>query len=140
MKRHDVIVSIKAKNRKLEIARFLEVVRSFVCVVRKELNENSAGELATSKRKPHCQRSADSLRTPGLVRRVRGMIGENSEQSMRHLAIDVQMSEGTIRKKLQETHRLASMPNSLDFSPSGSYCQFPKKVLLNSFLTLFPLL
>ncbi|KAM3185975.1 hypothetical protein ACTXT7_005275 [Hymenolepis weldensis] len=80
MKKHAVtqIVSIKAKQSNLEIARFLKVATSFVCKVRKELNENNGDELATtSKRKPHCQRSANSLRKPEFVRRVHGMIEEN---------------------------------------------------------------
>ncbi|VUZ52516.1 unnamed protein product [Hymenolepis diminuta] len=63
MKRHAAMVSLKAKRSNLEIARFLQVARSFVCKVRKELpNENSGDELATTRRrKEHCQRSADSL-------------------------------------------------------------------------------
>ncbi|VUZ40953.1 unnamed protein product [Hymenolepis diminuta] len=72
MKRHAVIVSIKAKLRNLEVAGLPEVATSFVCKVRKGLlNENNGGELATTrKRKVHCQRSADSLRAPEFVRRV----------------------------------------------------------------------
>ena len=101
MKRHAVIVSIKAKHSNLEIARFLKVARSFVCKVRKELNENNGDELATSKRKQHCQRS-DSLRTPEFVRRVHGMIDENLGKSMRHLAKDLQVSEGTIRNVVHQ--------------------------------------
>ena len=101
-KRYAVIVSIKAKHSNLEIARFLKVARSFVCKVRKELNENNGDELATSKRKQHCQRS-DSLRTPEFViRRVHGMIDENPGKSMRHLAKDLQVSEGTIRNVVHQ--------------------------------------
>ena len=37
MKRHAVIVSIKAKHIDFKIARFLKLARSFVCKVRKEL-------------------------------------------------------------------------------------------------------
>ncbi|VUZ54708.1 unnamed protein product [Hymenolepis diminuta] len=76
MKKHALILSIKANQRNLDIARFLKVVRSFVCKVRKELpNENSGDGLAvTSKRKQHCQRSADLFRTPEFVIRVHGMI------------------------------------------------------------------
>ncbi|KAM3175904.1 hypothetical protein ACTXT7_007586 [Hymenolepis weldensis] len=61
MKRHAAIVSIKAKYRNLEVARFLKVSRSFVCKVRKDpLNENNEDELtATRKKKEYCQRSAD---------------------------------------------------------------------------------
>ncbi|KAM3177360.1 hypothetical protein ACTXT7_004680 [Hymenolepis weldensis] len=61
MKRHAAIVSIKAKYRNLEVARFLKVSRSFVYKVRKDLmNENNEDELtATRKKKEYCQRSAD---------------------------------------------------------------------------------
>ena len=62
MKRHAVIVSIKAEHSDLKIPRFLKIARSFVCKVRKELKENNGDELAMSKRKQHCQCS-DSLRT-----------------------------------------------------------------------------
>ncbi|KAM3183277.1 hypothetical protein ACTXT7_010668 [Hymenolepis weldensis] len=82
MDRHAAIVSIKAKHRNLEIARFLQVTTSSVCKVRKELSENNADELAaTSKRKQHYQRSADSLP---------------------HNTWDLQMSKGTIRNVLHQ--------------------------------------
>ncbi|VUZ43239.1 unnamed protein product [Hymenolepis diminuta] len=54
MKRHSRIVSIKAKYNNLEIARFLQVTRSFLCKVRKELpNENNRDDEvdSTMKRK-----------------------------------------------------------------------------------------
>ncbi|KAM3176656.1 hypothetical protein ACTXT7_006100 [Hymenolepis weldensis] len=87
------MVSIKAKRRNFEIARILIIARSFICKVRKELNENNADELAvTRKRKEHCQRPADSLRTPEFVRRVHGMMDENPEKSMRDLAKGLQVS------------------------------------------------
>ncbi|VUZ51572.1 unnamed protein product [Hymenolepis diminuta] len=73
MKRHAAMVSMKAKHRNLEIAGFLKVTTSFVCKVGKGLNEHNGDELATRKRKGHCQRLADSLRTPEFVRRVHGM-------------------------------------------------------------------
>ncbi|KAM3175539.1 hypothetical protein ACTXT7_008302 [Hymenolepis weldensis] len=70
MKRRAVIVSIKAKHRNLEIVRFLKVAKSFLYKVRKRLNENNGDELATMRRrKQHCRRSADSIRTPEFVRR-----------------------------------------------------------------------
>ena len=81
MNRHTVKVSIKAEDNDLKIGRFLKVTRSFVCKGRKELKENNGDELATSKRKQHCQHS-DSLRTPAFVKRVHGMIDENPEKSM----------------------------------------------------------
>ncbi|VUZ53184.1 unnamed protein product, partial [Hymenolepis diminuta] len=72
------IVSVKVKQGNLETAIFLKVAKSFVCRVKKELNGNNGGELAVMrKRKENFQRSADSLRTPEFVRRVRGMMDDN---------------------------------------------------------------
>ncbi|KAM3179801.1 hypothetical protein ACTXT7_017569, partial [Hymenolepis weldensis] len=52
MKRHTLLVSVKAKHRNFEIARFLKVATSFVCKVRKGLlNENNGDEPTTRKRK-----------------------------------------------------------------------------------------
>jgi hypothetical protein len=92
---------MKAKHSNLEIARSLKVARSFVRKVRKEVNENNGDELATIMRKQHCQCS-DSLRTPKFVRRAHGMIDENPGKSMRNLAKDLQVSEGTIRNVLHQ--------------------------------------
>ncbi|VUZ52935.1 unnamed protein product [Hymenolepis diminuta] len=52
---------------------------------------------ATRKRKQHCQRSAGSLRTFESVRRMHGMIDENSGKTMRNIAKNFQVSEGAIR-------------------------------------------
>ncbi|VUZ39049.1 unnamed protein product [Hymenolepis diminuta] len=63
MKRHAIVVSLKAKHSNQEIARFLQGAISFVCKVRRgQLNQNNGDKLATTwKRKEHCQRSAGSL-------------------------------------------------------------------------------
>ncbi|KAM3183922.1 hypothetical protein ACTXT7_009377 [Hymenolepis weldensis] len=50
MKRHAVIVPIKANHRNLEIARFLKVATSFICKVRKELNENNEARVTMGPR------------------------------------------------------------------------------------------
>ncbi|VUZ39905.1 unnamed protein product [Hymenolepis diminuta] len=41
----NVIVCIKVRRTKLEVARFLQVATSFVCNVKKELNEDSVDKL-----------------------------------------------------------------------------------------------
>ncbi|KAM3181991.1 hypothetical protein ACTXT7_013284 [Hymenolepis weldensis] len=76
-------MSTEAKHSNLDIARFLQIATSFPSKVRKELlTENNADELAAmSKRKEHCQRSADSLRTPEFVRRVHGMAWHSMARS-----------------------------------------------------------
>ncbi|KAM3174827.1 hypothetical protein ACTXT7_009740 [Hymenolepis weldensis] len=87
MKRHALIVFIKAKHRNLKLVGFLKFARSFVRKVRKELlNENNGGELATtSKRKGHRQHSAHSLTAPEFVRRVHRMMDENHGKSKRDI-------------------------------------------------------
>ncbi|KAM3185769.1 hypothetical protein ACTXT7_005713 [Hymenolepis weldensis] len=70
---------------------------SYVCKVEKKPIENKGDELATSKRKQYCQRSADSLRTSKFVRGVHGMMDENPGKSIQYLAKDLQMFEGIIR-------------------------------------------
>ncbi|KAM3172040.1 hypothetical protein ACTXT7_015362 [Hymenolepis weldensis] len=108
-----VTVSIKAKHRNLEITKFLKVATSFVWKVRKELlNEKNEAELAvTRKRKERGNHSADSLRTPGFVRKMSSMIKENRGKSMRHLAKDLQVSEGTTIYKecFSSTPRVVSL-------------------------------
>ncbi|KAM3178648.1 hypothetical protein ACTXT7_002136 [Hymenolepis weldensis] len=89
MKRHAVIVSMKAEHRNLEIARFPKVATSSPCKVRKEQpNDNNANELAiTRMRKWHCQLSADSLTTPAFVRRVHGMMNENPGKTQKNRSV-----------------------------------------------------
>ncbi|VUZ54830.1 unnamed protein product [Hymenolepis diminuta] len=62
-KRRAVILSIEPKHGNLKIAKSLQVVRSFVCIIGKELlNENDGNELAvTRKRKEHFQLPTHSL-------------------------------------------------------------------------------
>ncbi|KAM3177689.1 hypothetical protein ACTXT7_004021 [Hymenolepis weldensis] len=55
----------------------------------KSLKSAGSNLATTRKRKEHCQRPADSLRTPEFVRRVHGMMDENPGKSIRHLAKDL---------------------------------------------------
>ncbi|VUZ56063.1 unnamed protein product, partial [Hymenolepis diminuta] len=70
-----ITVSIEAKHSNLKIARFVKVVRSFVCKVRKDLlNDRKGDELVvTRKRREHCQLSAYSFTTSEFLRRMHGM-------------------------------------------------------------------
>ncbi|KAM3179792.1 hypothetical protein ACTXT7_017591, partial [Hymenolepis weldensis] len=59
----------------------------------RELNENNGDKLAaTRKRKEHCQRSAESLRTSEFVKGVHGMMDKNPEKSMRDILPKVSKS------------------------------------------------
>ena len=51
MKRHVVIMALKADHGDLEIARFLRVARSFVHKLRKELEKENDNVMSVSKRK-----------------------------------------------------------------------------------------
>lgn len=107
MKRHAVIVALHAQHSDVEIARFLKVARSFVHKVRKEL-EASAGQVSpVAKRKKHSQRS-DRVRTPQFVQQVQDMIDAHPETSIRGIARDLQVSEGTIRTVVHEDIRYQS--------------------------------
>ena len=107
MKRHAVIVAIHAKHSDVEIARFLEVARSFVHKVRKELEASSGDMSPVAKRKKASQRS-DSIRTPQFVQRVQNIIDANPGTSMRAISRDLQVSEGTIRNVVHEDIRYKS--------------------------------
>ncbi|VDL19247.1 unnamed protein product [Hymenolepis diminuta] len=90
IKGHAVMVSVKAKQRSLEMARFLLIARSFLCISRKELmNEKGGDELITTERRKSTVNAmlTHSLRTPEFVRRVHGMachgmMEENQAKSM----------------------------------------------------------
>ncbi|KAM3188208.1 hypothetical protein ACTXT7_000706 [Hymenolepis weldensis] len=84
IKRHAVIVSIKAKPSNWKLQDFYKAPHLLFAKVRRELlNENNGdGLAATNKRKQHCQHSADSLIKPEFVRKVHGMIDESPGKSM----------------------------------------------------------
>ncbi|KAM3175768.1 hypothetical protein ACTXT7_007881 [Hymenolepis weldensis] len=70
-------------NKQQRVTYLMKAARSFVCKDRKEVNEINGDEVVpTRKRKEHCQRSADSLRAPGFVRRVHGMMEESRGKSI----------------------------------------------------------
>ncbi|VUZ52055.1 unnamed protein product [Hymenolepis diminuta] len=86
IKGHAAMVSVKAKQRNLEMARFLLIARSFLCISRKELvNEKGGDELTTTERRKGERALSTlcslthSLRTPEFVRRVHGMACHSME-------------------------------------------------------------
>ena len=92
MKRHTVIVLLKADHGDLEIARFLRVARFFVHKIRKELEKENDYVMSVSKRKKHFTRS-NSMRTPKFIHKVEQTIDENRGQSMRSIAKKLHVSE-----------------------------------------------
>ena len=67
MKRHAVIVALKADHGDLEIEHFLRVARSFVHKICKELEkENDNGMSISKHKKKHFTRS-DSMRTSEFI-------------------------------------------------------------------------
>ena len=85
MKRHVVIVALKADHGDLEIACFLRVARSFVHKIHKELGKENENVMSVSKHKKYSTHS-DSMRTPEFIHKVKKTIDENQGQSMRSTA------------------------------------------------------
>jgi inhibitor of nuclear factor kappa-B kinase subunit alpha len=107
MKRHAVIVAIHAEHADTEIAVFLKLARSFVHKVRAELEDSQGDVASVAKRKLHATRS-DNMRTPEFVAQVRGTIDASPGTSMRSLAREFDVSEGTIRNVVHEDLRYKS--------------------------------
>lgn len=107
MKRHAVIVSIAAGHTNSEIAAFLNVARSFVYKVRRELVDARGNVASTSQRKQHSRRS-DSIRTSEFINAIQSAIDESPGKSMRALAKDFQVDEATIRRVVHEDLRYKS--------------------------------
>ena len=107
MKRHAVIVALKAEHSDLEISRFLKVARSFVYKVRKELEAKNGNVSPVSKCKKHSKRS-DITRTLEFIQQVQQTIDDNPRKSMTSLAKEFHVSEGTIRKVVHEDIRYKS--------------------------------
>ncbi|XP_052832121.1 uncharacterized protein LOC128247010 [Octopus bimaculoides] len=107
MKRHAVIMVIKAELSNLKIAQFLKVARSFVYKIRKELEAKDENVSSASNRKKH-RRRTDTFRTPKFIQQVKQTIDENSRRSMRLIAKEHHMSEGTIRNVVHKDIRYKS--------------------------------
>lgn len=108
MKRHAVIVSLAARHSDSDIAAFLNVARSFVFKVWKELDA-ARGDVATvSHRKRHCRRT-DIIRTPEFINSVQAAINEEPGKSIRALDRELQVEETTIRRVVHEDFRYKSI-------------------------------
>ena len=107
MKRHAVVVAIVAHHGDSEIASFLNVARSFVFKVRREL-ETSGGDIAhVAKRKKHSPRS-DVIRTTEFIQQVHEVVDEDPSKSMRAIAQQLDVAERTIRRVVKESLRYRS--------------------------------
>jgi len=93
MKRDAVIVAIRAGKKESEITTFLNVARSFLYKVRKELVA-SVDEISTvSERKKHSKQN---------------IIDNDGVKSMRSIAKELQVSDWMIRKVVHEDLRYKS--------------------------------
>lgn len=101
MKRHAVLVALKAGHSDLEIARFLKVARSFVHKVRQELQSNNGTVSKIAKRKENSKR-CDMMRTDDFVEKIKQAVDANPRNSMRSHAKHFKVSEGTIRNVVHE--------------------------------------
>ena len=107
MKRHAVIVAIKAQHDDTEIARFLKVARSFVAKVRKHLEAADRDPALAAKRKTHAK-CPNAIKTHKFVQKVQEKIQENPLQMTLRTP-----SECTIRRAVHEDirHKSYVMPS-----------------------------
>ena len=96
MERHAVIVSLAANHTDSVIAEFLNVARSFVHKVRKELEASNGDFSSVSERKKHSRRS-DAVRSSDFVEEIQNVIDADPSKSMRAIAEEIHVSERTIR-------------------------------------------
>lgn len=107
MKRHAVLVALAANHGDSEIADFLNVARSFVFRIRKQLLVSGGNVSSAAKRKKYSPRS-DIVRKVEFVQQVQGIINENPSKSMRAIANQLLVSESTIRRVVHEDIRYKS--------------------------------
>jgi len=87
MKRYAVIVAIHANHSDLEMFIFLNLARSFVHKVRRELEVSDDNVESVAKRKKHKARS-DTVRTSQFVQQVQSIIDKDPSKSIRAISRD----------------------------------------------------
>lgn len=95
-KGHAVLVALDVNHSDSEIATILNVARSFVLKVRKELVTHRGDVSTMAKRKKHSQQT-DVVRTAEFVQQVQETIIDDPSMSMRSIAQHLQVTESTIR-------------------------------------------
>lgn len=136
-KRAAILVALHAGRGASEISDFLKLPSSLVYRVKASYDQGlAAGDLSTSTphRKQHSRRS-DSLRTPEFVAKLQNLVDEDPGRSMRSLAAELGVSEGTIRNTVHEDLRYKSygMRKGQFMSEATKETRYKKaKALLNS--------
>ena len=90
-----------------EIATFLNVTRSFIFKVRHELKMGGGDVASVAKRKKHSPRS-DTIRTPEFIQQVREVVEDDPSKSMRAIAQQLEVTERTVRRVVNESLRYKS--------------------------------
>ncbi|KAG0728693.1 hypothetical protein GWK47_031947 [Chionoecetes opilio] len=106
-KRHTVLMLISAGHSSSKISELLKVTEQFVRTDRRELISSDYDYEGVAERKHHSRRS-DTIRNAELVTKLQTMIDEDPSQSMRSIARELHVSEGTVRKCVQEDIRYKS--------------------------------
>lgn len=109
-KRAAVLVALHAGRTAPEIMKFLKLPSSLVYRVKKSFDDGmAAGDptAVTAHRKQHSRRS-DTLRTPAFVAQLQALVDEDPGKSVRSLAKELGVSEGTIRNAVHEDLRYNS--------------------------------
>lgn len=101
MKSHAVIISLAAGHSDLKIIVFLEVVRSFVFKLKRELEDARSNVVAVCHNKLHCWWS-DIIRMLEFASHVQSTIDEDPRKYMRAFAREPQVDEATVQCMVHE--------------------------------------
>ena len=110
-KRAAIVVGLRAGRTAGEIAEFNKLPRSLCYRIKKEFDGRVVGgenhDEVSVQRKTH-KRRRDSIRTPEFVEELQNAIDEDPGKSMRCLARELNVCEGTVRKCVHEDIRYKS--------------------------------
>ena len=107
IKRQAVTVNIHAKHNDFDISQFLNVARSFVHKVPREL-ETSDGDVERFAKRRTRKPRPDAVKAQTIMQQVQDIIDEEPSKSIRAISRDLQVYECTIRRIVHEDIRYKS--------------------------------
>lgn len=128
-----LIVDFKANHSDLENARFLNVARSFLAKVRKEL-EAADGDFTASAKRKRPAKDPNSIRTHNFARKVYGILGKNIRNSFKFIAKELNVSRQSIGRSVHKDLRCKSymmQKGRFMFEKTDDKCQIRVKCLLS---------
>ena len=106
-KRKAVLFAIRARHDNATIAKFFDLMTTWVWKVTNQLKKSGDDNEAVAKKSNH-QRRSDCLRTAKFINRVKNAIDKDVGKSMCTIAKDIRASEALIRRCVSEDLRYKS--------------------------------